>query len=89
MTERSPRTDLGILPDEIEVVQDGYQGITLDMLLWRLRDKPDETIVEIIWAPYVQRSDGTWGAPRVELGRLREEWLIRGSFPHQAQTVVW
>lgn len=78
-----------LIPIGPKIIQPPYMGITLEIFLYNNHNEPDDTLVEIFWAPWSQRTDGFYGPPRISIGRLREEWLLRGAFPHQAQTTVW
>ena len=57
------------------------QGTDLASFMARFLNEPDSTEIEFIGAPYVVRSDGSVGNRVVTLGRLREEFAIRVTFP--------
>jgi hypothetical protein len=61
----------------------------LDSFLLRHHAEPDDTIVVFQAMPYGPKPDGSYGPPSTTVGRLREEYLLRGAFPHGAATVVF
>lgn len=70
------------------IISHGYMGQTLDAFLYTTKEEPDNTVVELNWLPWSNRPDGTYGPYQILLGRLREEFIIRAAFPHEAATFV-
>lgn len=65
---------------DIPVIRVSYE-IPLDRLVYEHATEPDDTWVEFTYGPYIAREDGTYGPFRLKLGRLREEFFIRQTFP--------
>lgn len=81
-------SDHGGLP--VREIRPSYMRQPLLDFLYTVQSEPDHALVVFDWLPYMQRDDdGTHGPPRIPLGRIREELLIRAAFPHEAQTAVW
>lgn len=70
------------------VIRQSWMGQPLQDFIWTTQHEPDEIMVIFEHLPYGQRPDGSYGPPMLPLGRLREEYLIRTAFPHEAATFV-
>lgn len=82
-----------MISTEIQEIRPRFQGMPLSHFLRDVEMEPDSAQVVFDWLPYSQISnpDGTtrYRPPSISLGLLREDFLLRLAFPHEAQTVIF